>query len=146
MTTKNLGKYEVLEQLGSGGFGTVYKATDSIGRTVAVKVLKPGWSEDPATIERFRREAQAAGALFHNRIATIIDFDEFEGRYFPVMRYIDGISLDRLIKEKGRLGWQESLRILAEAAEELDYAHRTASPTAISSPTTCSSAPGKAQP
>jgi serine/threonine protein kinase len=126
MTTKNnkLGKYTLADQLGSGGFGTVYRATDSIGRTVAVKVLKPGWSDDPSAIERFRREAQAAGALFHNRIATIIDFDEFEGRFFLVMRYIDGIPLDRLIKEKGSLGWQETMHILAEAAEGLDYAHQ----------------------
>ena len=126
MTAKKtkLGRYTLGEQLGSGGFGTVYKATDSIGRTVAIKVLKPGWADDPGTIERFRREAQVAGELFHNRIATIIDFDEFEGRLFLVMRYIDGIPLDKYIKEKGRLSWSETLRILGEVAEGLDYAHQ----------------------
>lgn len=119
-----LGKYTLTEQLGSGSFGTVYKASDSIGRFVAVKVLKPGWTDDPATIERFRREAQVAGELFHNRIATIIDFDEFEGRLFLVMRYIDAISLDKLIRQKGRLGWAESIQILSQVADGLDYAHQ----------------------
>ena len=121
---KKLGRYTLGEQLGSGGFGTVYKAADSIGRAVAIKVLKPGWADDPGTIERFRREAQVAGELFHNRIATIIDFDEFEGRLFLVMRFIDGIPLDKFIKEKGRLGWTETLQILSEVAEGLDYAHQ----------------------
>ena len=93
--TRKFGRYTLGEQLGSGGFGTVYKASDPIGRTVAIKVLKPGWSDDPGTIERFRREAKIAGDLFHNRIATIIDFDEFEGRLFLVMRYIDGIPARR---------------------------------------------------
>lgn len=119
-----LGKYTLTEQLGSGGFGTVYKATDPSGRTVAVKVLKPGWSDDPATIERFRREAQVAGELFHSRIATIIDFDEVDGRLFLVMRYIDGIPLDKLIQQKGRIEWAQAIQILEQVAEGLDYAHQ----------------------
>ncbi len=122
--TMQLGRYTLGDQLGSGGFGTVYKAADSIGRSVAVKVLKPGWADDPGTIERFRREAQVAGELFHNRIATIIDFDEFEGRLFLVMRYIDGIPLDKFIKGKSLLRWPESLQILSEVADGLDYAHQ----------------------
>lgn len=126
MTDKptKLGKYTLTEQLGSGGFGTVFKATDPSGRTVAVKVLKPGWSDDPATIERFRREAQVAGELFHSRIATIIDFDEADGRLFLVMRYIDGIPLDKLIKQKGRIEWAQAIQILEQVAEGLDYAHQ----------------------
>lgn len=119
-----LGKYTLGEQLGSGGFGTVYKATDPSGRTVAIKVLKPGWSDDPATVERFRRESQVAGELFHSRIATIIDSDEADGRLFLVMRYIDGVPLDQLIKEKGRIQWVQALQILEQVAEGLDYAHR----------------------
>ncbi len=119
-----LGKYFLLEELGRGGFGTVYKANDSIGRTVAIKVLKPGWSDDPSTIERFRREAKTAGELFHSHIATIIDFDEFEGRLFLVMRYVDGISLDQFIEEKGHLDWDEAVHILGEVAGGLDYAHK----------------------
>lgn len=118
-----LGKYRLIEQIGAGTFGWVYRATDPIGRTVAVKVLKPGWADDPGITERFRREVQVAGQLFHTRIATIIDFDEADGRRFLVMRYVDGLSLDKLIKEKGRLSWSESLEILGQVAEGLDYAH-----------------------
>jgi serine/threonine-protein kinase len=119
-----LGKYTLGEQLGSGGFGTVFKASDSIGRTVAIKLLKPGWTDDPAAIERFRREAQVAGELFHNRIATIIDFDEQDGRLFLVMRYVDGQPLDKLIKQKGHLEWAQSIQILEQVADGLDYAHQ----------------------
>jgi len=122
--TRKFGRYTLGEQLGSGGFGTVYKASDPIGRTVAIKVLKPGWSDDPGTIERFRREAKIAGDLFHNRIATIIDFDEFEGRFFLVMRFVDGLPLDQYLQEKGPLDWNTAIQILREVAEGLDYAHQ----------------------
>ena len=67
-----LGKYTLIEKLGQGSFGTVYKARDGIGHLVAVKILKPGWSDDPEVIERFRREVLAGGSLFHPRIATIL--------------------------------------------------------------------------
>lgn len=119
-----LGKYTLTEQIGSGGFGTVYKATDSSGRIVAVKVLKPGWNDDPSAVDRFRREAHAAGQLFHSQIATITDFDEADGRLFLVMRYIEGISLDQLIKQKGRIEWQRTIQILEQVAAALDYAHQ----------------------
>ena len=75
-----LGKYTVQEKIGQGGFGTVYKAKDPIGRTVALKVLKSSLADDPGVLERFRREALAAGSLFHPRIATILDFDQADGR------------------------------------------------------------------
>ncbi|TSA08637.1 MAG: serine/threonine protein kinase [Deltaproteobacteria bacterium] len=125
MTEKmnKLGKYEILEQIGTGGFGTVYKARDTIGRIVALKVLKPGWSEDSTAIERFRREALAAGSLFHPRIATILDFDETRGRLFLVIRYVEGTALDKVIKAKGRLTWEEAVRILSQVADGLEYAH-----------------------
>ena len=118
-----LGRYTLHELLGKGGFGEVYKATDAIGRTVAIKVLKPGWNDDSDTIARFRREVQTAGELFHSRIATILDFGEAEGRRFLVMRYVDGQSLAQLIAMQGYLDWETALRIAREAAEALDYAH-----------------------
>lgn len=120
----DLGKYVLHEQMGSGGFGHVYRATDTLGRTVAIKVLKPGWSDDPATIQRFQQEARAAGELFHPRIASILDFDQADGRLYLVMRYVDGLSLDRLLKEHGRLSWEETLRLVTEISEGLDYAHQ----------------------
>ena len=94
---EKLGKYTLLEELGSGAFGWVYRASDPLGRIVAVKVLKPGLADDPVTLERFRREAQVAGELFHSHIATILEFDESDGRRYIAMRYVDGPSLDQLI-------------------------------------------------
>ncbi len=119
-----LGKYQLHEEIGQGGFGTVYKATDSLDRDVAIKILKPGWSGDSQTIERFRREAKAAGELFHNHIATIIDFGEDEGALFLVMRYVDGVSLAELLREKGRIKWSDAVQILKQVAEGLDHAHQ----------------------
>jgi serine/threonine protein kinase len=121
---QNLGKYTLLAQLGRGAFGTVYKATDSIGRTVAVKVLKSGYSDDLDVIARFRREALAAGSLFHSGIATILDFDEVEGRLFIVMRYIEGETLEERILRKGPLSWDDTVTIIGQLAGALTYAHK----------------------
>jgi serine/threonine protein kinase len=124
MNPTRLGKYTLLEQLGKGGFGTVYKATDPIGRTVAIKVLKASWVDDPSVMARFRLEALAAGKLFHARIATILDFDEADGQPFLVMRFVDGQSLDKLLAERGALDWETAIHILKEVAEGLDFAHK----------------------
>jgi serine/threonine-protein kinase len=121
MTT--LGKYELHEQLGKGGFGTVYRATDNIGRVVAIKVLKPSFTDDPEVLNRFKREALAAGSLFHPYIATILDFDEGDGRVYIVMRYIDGQPLDKILKERGKLLWEEAVKIIEQVAEALQFAH-----------------------
>jgi serine/threonine protein kinase len=118
-----LGHYQIIAQIGHGGFGTVYKALDSLGRTVAIKVLSPGWTNDPAAIERFRREAQSAGELFHSHIATIMDFHENEGRLYLVMRYVEGTSLDQILKERPPLPWDEALSIVQDIAGALDHAH-----------------------
>lgn len=119
--SNKLGKYTLVELLGSGTYGTVYKANDN-GRTVALKILKPAWVDDLHALERFRREAHVS--LYHKQIATVIDADEDKGRFFLVMRYVDGVSLEQVIKQKGRLGWQEGIQILAQVADGLDYAHQ----------------------
>ena len=119
-----LGKYTVIEQIGDGNFGWVFKASDNLDRNVAIKVLKPCWADDPLALERFRREALITSHLYHNRIATIVEFDESEGRRFLVMRYVDGVSLDALIKKLGHLSWRQSLEIISQVAEGLDYAHQ----------------------
>lgn len=98
-----LGKYTLLEELGKGGFGTVYRAEDTIGRIVAVKILSPYWSNDPKVIKRFWQEARFGGRLFHQRIATILDFAEIEGYFVLIMRFVDGQSLGKLIETEGRL-------------------------------------------
>lgn len=120
-----LGKYEIQEELGQGGFGIVYKALDkTLNRTVAVKVLHPNLVNDPSFLGRFRQEAQLAAQMDHANLVTVHDFGEFEGRYFIVMNYLSGGSLKELIKKEGPLGKERSLKIFEQLCEGLGYAHK----------------------
>ena len=88
MANKMLGKYELLEELGRGGFGTVYRARDtSLDVERAVKLLHPALASDPEFIMRFKREAQFAARLEHPAIVPVYEFGELEGAYFLVMKY-----------------------------------------------------------
>jgi eukaryotic-like serine/threonine-protein kinase len=89
-----LGKYELHEQLGKGGFGTVYRATDtSLDREVAIKVLHPQLMVDDTFVERFKKEAEVLASFDHPNIVTIFEMGELEGRAFIAMRYLSGGSL-----------------------------------------------------
>jgi Tol biopolymer transport system component/predicted Ser/Thr protein kinase len=123
MTGQTVSHYRILEKLGGGGMGVVYKAEDTkLGRTVALKVLPPERVADPNRKRRFIQEARAASALNHPNIVTIHDIDEAEGVHFIAMEYVAGKTLDRLIARHG-LRLNEALKYAVQMAAGLAKAH-----------------------
>lgn len=119
-----LDKYQIIEEIGHGGFATVYRAKDTeLEREVALKVLDPLLMRDGAFVERFQREARSAARLEHPQIVPIYDVGEGAGRLFIAMRLIRGPSLAQYLVEKQRLSWEESLQILNKVGDALAYAH-----------------------
>jgi len=116
--------YEVLDWVGQGGMGVVFKGLDpALNRYVAIKVLAPQWSADSAARRRFTREAQAAAAISHPHVITIHAVGEWRGRPFLVMEFVTGGSLQQRIDEHGPLELKELLRIGVQVAAGLAAAH-----------------------
>jgi predicted Ser/Thr protein kinase len=126
---ERLGRYELLEELGRGAMGVVYKGRDpQIDRLVAIKLMLAAEGLDPSNLqqwrERFLREARAAGRLAHPHIVTIHDVGEEQGRSFLVMEFIQGQTLESVLRAQRNLPLEEAVTIGEQVAGALDYAHR----------------------
>lgn len=118
-------RYQLEERLGSGGMAVVHRARDlMLERTVAIKVLREDYSQDPAFRERFRQEAKAAANLSHPNIVTVHDFGLDQGHIFIVMEYVPGSTLKELIEKRGRYSLESGIPLIVQACAGIGYAHR----------------------
>ncbi|CAL9491797.1 Serine_threonine-protein kinase PknD [Nocardiopsis dassonvillei] len=117
-------RYRLEEQIGSGGMGTVWKATDTLlNRPVAVKLLHPSQMAEPTARERFRTEGRITAGLSHPGIAQVFDYGEEDGRAFLIMELVVGEPLSQVLKERGGLTPDETLDFIGQAAQALAAAH-----------------------
>jgi len=119
------GRYELIEKIGEGGMAVVYKAKDRLlNRYVAIKILRPEFTQDEQFLESFKRESQAAAGLQHPNIVSIYDVGRTGNINFIVMELVDGRPLSDLIKEKGRLDYKTTIDIAKQMASALSIAHK----------------------
>ncbi|MCS7017446.1 MAG: serine/threonine protein kinase, partial [Gemmatales bacterium] len=119
-----IGKYKVLEKLGSGGMGQVFLCEHLLmRRRVAIKVLPTSKAQDPAGLERFYREARAIAAVDHPNLVRAYDIDQADNLHFLVMEYVDGVSLQELVKKVGPLPVLRACHYIYGAAVGLQHVH-----------------------
>lgn len=122
--TLRLGSYTILEKIGQGGMGAVYKARHrTMDRVVALKTLPPETTESDGAVKRFRREVRAAAKLTHANIVTAYDAGEADGLHFLVMELVEGKDLTRLVREQAPLPVKNAVHYILQAARGLEYAH-----------------------
>ncbi len=120
---RQIGRYKLIETLGRGGMGVVYKALDlPLNRTVALKMLRVADAPDPSTVLRFLREAKTAASLNHPGIVTVFEVGSLEDAHYFTMEYIEGSGLDKAL-ELGKVTREQAIDILENVARAIDYAH-----------------------
>lgn len=125
-TGRTIGRYKLLELIGSGGTAEVYRSVHpDLGREVAIKILYPSYTNDPGFVKRFRQEAQTVAALTHPHIVQVYDFAVTEdGLYYIVMQYVNGVSLDRFLGERETpLPLERAYALYYQIATALQFAH-----------------------
>ena len=123
-TNEQLGKYRILEELGKGGFATVYRAMDiTLDREVALKVLDPLLMRDEKWVKHFRQEAKTVAVLKHPHIIGIYEINELDDRLYIAMELAGGGSLAQRLTTQGRIPWPQALALLRPVCEALEYAH-----------------------
>ena len=118
-------RYEIIEQIGNGGMSDVYKAKcHKLNRFVAIKVLKPEYSQDKSFVSKFRAEAQSAAGLTHPNVVNVYDVGDEDGVHYIVMELIEGITLKKYIEKRGRLPYKEAVSIAIQVANGMEAAHK----------------------
>ena len=125
MIGTEIANYRILEKLGEGGMGVVYKAIDtSLDRPVALKALNAEYSRNPELLERFRAEAKMQANLSHSNIAMLYSFVVQDGQGWMVMEYVEGETVAHMIERRGLLPIQEVIPLFTQALQGIGYAHR----------------------
>lgn len=124
MIGSTVGNYRIVDRLGDGGMGAVYRAVDEmLDREVAIKVLRPELARNAALIERFRLEAVALARLNHPRIATLHGLEKHGDSLLMIMEYVRGETLEAIVQRSGQLAWQRAAELCAATLDALDHAH-----------------------
>lgn len=124
MTGRTIGNYRIIDRLGEGGMGKVYRAIDTmVEREVALKSLKPEIAAQPGILERFRREAVLLARLNHPTVAQLYTFFKEGDEFYMVMEYVAGETLERVIQKRGALPWPEALSYAVQILEGISHAH-----------------------